>query len=322
MKFLLVPVFIATASCLSFINEGNSESSYFPTIGILSTPIERKDVLANSSYTMYFPGSYVDHIESAGIRPVSILYNSTYEEIDCIMSKVNGILFTGGRSLLVYYDDAGVMKYSKFMRKVMYIIQKAIEKNDNGIYFPIFGTCLGFEVLFINTVNEYILESFNSTRYRTNLFFSEKATTSKILKNAPPELLNFMSMGNITFENHNKGISPTTYLKYPQLQEMFEPIAYSKDRQGLTNIVLAEGKKYPFYGFMFHPEKSAYEFFFSTINHDIRAIEMGHYFARFFAEELSKNPNRFLNDDDYINHSLQSYDVMYLHNPYEEIYLI
>ncbi|CAG9313791.1 GGH1_1 [Blepharisma stoltei] len=316
----LLILYIISAYCLEH-SEQSTESGYYPTIGILSTPIEKRDAQSNSKYSMFISGTYVKHIESAGIRPVPIWNNSTYKEIDLIMSKINGLYLIGGKTLLVAKNDDGSLKYSKYMKKVIYMIKKAIKKNDNGEYFSIFGTCLGLEVLFIYAANEYILESFNSTRYRSNLIFSEDAPFSKILKNADPKMLNFMAKANITFENHGKGISPATYLKYPNLQKMFKPIAYSRDRQGNLNIVLAEGNKYPFYGLMFHPEKPAYEFFFSTISHDFRAIEIGQYFARFFAEELKKNPKRFIYEEEYIEYSLQKYDTIYLHNPYEIVYL-
>lgn len=162
---------------------------------------------------------------------------------------------------MVYYKD-DQMKYTQYMKRVVYIIQKAIEKNNNGVYFPLFGICLGFEEFLITAVNEYILEVFDARKYRTNMMFTEEAVTSKMLKDADPRLLYYMSTANITFENHGKGVSPQMflskcYVEYPILQEMYTPLAFSKDRNGAVNIALIEAKRYPFYGFMFHSEKPA-----------------------------------------------------------------
>ena len=47
------------------------------------------------------------------------------------MSKINGVLFPGGAG---NYRDIGD-----------YIYQSLIKENDEGRYYPLWGTCLGFE---------------------------------------------------------------------------------------------------------------------------------------------------------------------------------
>jgi hypothetical protein len=38
--------------------------------------------------------------------------------------------------------------------------------NDKGIYFPVWGTCLGFEVLLLSIAkNNNVLSNFNSTNH-------------------------------------------------------------------------------------------------------------------------------------------------------------
>lgn len=38
-------------------------------------------------------------------------------------------------------------KTSKFGSNAAYLFEKGLKSNDDGIYFPIWGTCLGFELI-------------------------------------------------------------------------------------------------------------------------------------------------------------------------------
>mmetsp|Transcript_24813 Transcript_24813/g.69148 ORF Transcript_24813/g.69148 Transcript_24813/m.69148 type:complete len:81 (-) Transcript_24813:892-1134(-) len=59
----------------------------------------------------------------------------------CRFWKVNGILLPGGGAELKpgfgYYDISAQL------------LQLAIEANDAGTFFPILGTCLGFEAMVV-----------------------------------------------------------------------------------------------------------------------------------------------------------------------------
>ena len=56
------------------------------------------------------------------------------------MSKINGLIFPGGDMYLL--DDNRDYTYYASQVKILY--DKAKELNDEGIYFPVWGTCLGF----------------------------------------------------------------------------------------------------------------------------------------------------------------------------------
>ena len=79
--------------------------------------------------------AYVTFMESAGARVVPFL--STDSEADTLakLEKVNGILFPGGDGDYLTVGDQ--------------IYKSLIEKNDSGEFYPLWGTCLGFENLAI-----------------------------------------------------------------------------------------------------------------------------------------------------------------------------
>lgn len=75
---------------------------------------------------------YVKYLSSAGARVVPLIYNHSFEESKAKIDKCNGVFYAGG--------SAG-SDYRKFGKKVFNYVK---ELNDNGTYYPIWGTCLGF----------------------------------------------------------------------------------------------------------------------------------------------------------------------------------
>jgi len=56
------------------------------------------------------------------------------------LSHLNGVLFPGG--------DGDYLEYGRF------IYDQILEYNKNGVYYPMWGTCLGFEDLIIYASDE------------------------------------------------------------------------------------------------------------------------------------------------------------------------
>lgn len=53
---------------------------------------------------------------------------------------------------------------------------------------------------------------------------------------------------NIAMENHEYGIPPPHYQKWPILTEWYNVLSTTKDRNGIEYISTIEAKKYPFIG--------------------------------------------------------------------------
>jgi gamma-glutamyl hydrolase len=53
---------------------------------------------------------------------------------------------------------------------------------------------------------------------------------------------------NIALQNHEYGMPPEFYQRWPILSEWYSVLSTSKDRNGLEYISTMEGKKYPFTG--------------------------------------------------------------------------
>jgi gamma-glutamyl hydrolase len=53
---------------------------------------------------------------------------------------------------------------------------------------------------------------------------------------------------NIIMQNHEYGVPPAHYQRWPVLGSFYNVLSTSKDRNGLEYISTIEGKKYPFTG--------------------------------------------------------------------------
>ena len=74
--------------------------------------------------------AYVKFMEAAGARVVPLNLGEAEEVTLEKISKLDGVLFPGG-------DGDYIEMGGKIIRKIM-------EYNDDGHFYPVWGTCLGF----------------------------------------------------------------------------------------------------------------------------------------------------------------------------------
>jgi len=61
---------------------------------------------------------------------------------------------------------------TEYAKTAAFLINKAIEINKKGTHFPVWGTCLGFEIIVLTIANDtQILKNFNSSNHAMNLNF-------------------------------------------------------------------------------------------------------------------------------------------------------
>ena len=172
----------------------------------------------------------------------------------------------------------------------------ALKANDNGDYWPIWGTCLGFELLAFLAINEtHSLTRCSSMEQPLPLDVTSKFLESQIGRDIPDDVFTTLTTKESTINFHNWCLSPTNF-SYFEMDKFWDVLATNKDYNGFEFISLLEAKKYPIWGSQFHPEKHAYEWTlrYPKIPHDISSIHAGAYFAEFFVEETRKNEHKFV----------------------------
>ncbi|CEM04335.1 unnamed protein product [Vitrella brassicaformis CCMP3155] len=146
-----------------------------PIIGIVTQPsnglrdrLRRRgeDATVAGEDVSTIAASYVRFVESGGARVVPVRYDASEDEWEYLFNSINGILFPGGAMFL----EGG----SPYMRAHEFFVRRAMKAFDQGDYFPVWGTCLGFEAIVDVISGDYSLirqSHFNDSNHPSNLSF-------------------------------------------------------------------------------------------------------------------------------------------------------
>ena len=278
-----------------------------PIIGVFAQPSDYPKLYPTDQYS-YIASSYVKFIESAGARVVPIPYDLPHDQLKKLFDSLNGLVFPGGSALL-WDDDITHAKMSNMTLAGQYLIALAIEANENGDYFPIWGTCLGFELMMIAiSNNKDILGRFNSSNHVLKVEYVSNET--RIFSNLDEKLKEYSENVDTLYFNHHYGITPQDFISNQALNSVFFISTLSHTDNGTNFVGSIEGNSYPFYGVQFHPEKSPFEWR-KDINasHTLEAVQISQELANFFVEESRKNNHTFSSEKEADRFTI------YNHNP-------
>ncbi|CAH1115294.1 unnamed protein product [Psylliodes chrysocephalus] len=250
-----------------------------PIIGILAQATDSYDA------DTYIAASYVKFVESAGGRVLPIWINQPADYYERVVSYTNGVLFPGGDSS---FETPG--GYGETARTIYQLAQAA---NDQGRFFPIWGTCLGFEVLPFAELGKDITVNCSIPDDSYTLDFAGDFRKSKLYDNLPSDLLKILLTKNVTYNAHSYCLTEKT-LRDNGLDMDWHILTTNTDTNGLKFISSMENVRYPFYGIQFHPEKNGFEFKDNQgFAHSSDSVRVMWYFSNFFISLARKNVNKF-----------------------------
>lgn len=279
--FRLVFCLLLCCFAVAFVSAANINR---PVIGVLTQPSD--EGLYKFGPT-YIAASYVKYIESGGAQAVPIRFDAPVEELQFVFSQINGVLFPGGGSDL---DNTTLYNAGKALYNM------ALEANDNGDYFVVFGHCQGFELLnMITSQNLTILgTNYNSENLTLPLNFTENALRSKMFAEAPGDVIHILANQPVTMNNHEDGVSYESWFNNAYLPDFYNILSWNLDRDGQNFISTMEGKDYPVYGIQWHAEKPQFEWDVDEcVNHSPDAILAMQYMQRFLVNEARKSTHQF-----------------------------
>ncbi|GFY42240.1 gamma-glutamyl hydrolase [Trichonephila inaurata madagascariensis] len=255
-----------------------------PIIGVVTEEINSTIVPEAKSYLL---ASYVKFLELAGARVVPIWIHEPRSYYEDIMNNINGVLFPGGGNLL------GGSGYSRTGQIIFDIANKM---NDKGDFFPLWGSCLGFELLHYLVAQKLWMKACAAQDIATNLEFVKGYEDSKMFRNLEPSLDNAMKNENVAIHYHRWCFTPQNYT-LSGLNKYFKVLALNRDSRNMSFVSIVEAYKYPYYGVSFHPEKVLFEWILSKthqhIPYNLDAIRVSQYFANFFVNEARKSFHKF-----------------------------
>ena len=195
-------------------------------------------------------------------------WNKNLEKI----RHLNAIVFAGGKKHAEYINFThGIYNYVK-------------ELNDEGEYYPLWGTCLGFESLIYFELSWDSKFMSDRSANHTNLAIEFLVPTeeTRMWSGLGADAYKFAEQ-NLTFHGHLFGLDPQMFLHDENVKNLYTPTTLGYDKYGEPFVNTYESKRYPFYGSQFHPEKAAYVFSpgFNLDHHD-DYINLNRHFAEFF----------------------------------------
>ncbi|KAI1889100.1 hypothetical protein AGOR_G00175600 [Albula goreensis] len=286
-----------------------AEINDMPVIGVLAQELPARMPVGSS----YIAASYVKYLESAGARVVPVKINQTLEEYERLFHSINGVLFPGGGVSIV---SSGYAKAAKIFYEL------AIKANFNGDYFPIWGTCLGFEALTYLTSGKVLLSATNTSGIALPLVFTKNSTKSRMFSKFPVDVLEALASEPITENSHEWSLTVESYNKSEELLNFYSILSTNTDGK-VEFVSTMEAKDLPIYGTQWHPEKNAFEWTRPYIPHSPYAVKATFFMAEFFVNEARRSCHRFSSKEEELEALIYNYNPIYTgkKSAFEQVYV-
>ena len=266
-----------------------------PVIGIFA---QQTSTIATTgplaAYDLMVPSSYVNWVGQGGARAIPVLLGRPESYYQEIFNRTNGLLFPGG--------NQGILPDEIYTEEGKLLWDMAKEANGQNDYYPIWGTCLGFEELSVLETGSGSVISLDveATNIALPLNFTPEAPSSRLFDFMGPDLVTALSKENITFNSHSHGLLLNEYENNTALNSFFQVLSTNTATAsgGEVFVSTMEAYDYPFYGTQWHPEKSNFEWSlkegsYTNTPHSPNAVRASIETAAFFVQEARKSRHVF-----------------------------
>mmetsp|Transcript_19820 Transcript_19820/g.16977 ORF Transcript_19820/g.16977 Transcript_19820/m.16977 type:complete len:176 (-) Transcript_19820:542-1069(-) len=172
-----------------------------------------------------------------------------YDQLDALLDKLDGVLFPGGATEL--QDPSDRHNPSFYAQVGCHIMEKAFDYYNQGVYFPVWGTCLGFEMLTscINGDFEDITRVYDSDNVAKVVNITQYGNEqSRLYAGFPDDLKADIQNQNLTFFHHIHTVDPVLFYLSENLASNVSITATTRDPKIGYYVASYEGLKVPFIG--------------------------------------------------------------------------
>jgi gamma-glutamyl hydrolase len=248
---------------------------------------------------------YVTWLHSAGIRVVPIPWKidtpAEKSNMDWLLARVNGILFTGG------VLDADVPILNHYFETVKYVYAYTQHRNKvENDPFAMWGTCQGFQLISAAAAGSLAVIEDGFVGMDPSMLpmqLTPDAANSRMFGTAPnsnddefkcsADVVTYVSKFPTTLNYHHEGVPPTAAAQYPSLGAELRTLGISADTTGRQFVAAVEGVNTSIFAVQFHPERVTSDFSNSAITHDHRSMAVSQYLALFLRDRLAANSHSF-----------------------------
>ena len=274
----------------------DSNDKDVPVIGILTKATAEENCYYPPHKEILEP-KYLFLLQDAIVVPIS-LYTPP-EKMREELLKVNGLCLPGGASNVWVLND-GYKQESDYTKAGQQLLKLAIELNDEGIYFPVMGICLGFQMMtaVIGDSLDIVEFAYGSCDYNTVLNWTSEAPNSKVWDCFSKEQRELLSTKDLSFNYHFYKVDVEKFKQNQKLDAFFKILSTSPSKaREYEFISIIEGKHYPFYAFQHHPEWCYHDFYYPKMQVILSKVteEIGNSIAKLFLDDARKNRNVYPN---------------------------
>jgi len=253
--------------------------------------------------------AYVKYMEAQGARVVPIIYGESWETTLDKLEKVDGVLFPGGGG-----------DYIEVGKKILEYVKA---KNDAGHFYPLWGTCLGYErlVQYTADVGDAALTLIGLDKASVPLKFTKNPLLTRMFRPFGLKAYEFERLP-LTYNSHDWAVDPKLFKTDKALSEFWDVTSISTVPNNGTEFVASiEAKHYPIYGTQFHPEKPS-ELWTDgyNVNHSWESIQLQETFSKEFVGMARENKNTFADFNEYAKYDISNYQTIQTFESMAEVY--
>lgn len=206
---------------------------------------------------------------------------------------------------------------NQWTSNMKHILDYAIQQNDNGNPFPIWGTCLSEQAMLYITSgikdNMTTISHVNGQRgLRGNITVVNPG--SVLIKSMSKEELQQATTGEGLFWfHHNWAITLDTFKNNPKLNSFWKLVTTSVTQDGVVFVSTAEAYNYPFWITQHHPEKNSFEWRIDALRtYNSISVEQKH--INEFTKVARMNKNT-MTDAEWTQKWIYNYQPLYTEDP-------
>jgi hypothetical protein len=209
-------------------------------IGIVTMPLD----LADTGPSIITKAA-VDWLQMAGLEVVPIPYTYSPSRIPQLFDSIHGLYLQGGP----VYNSRYINLVGALLKEAHRRHKLLLEGADGGVYFPIWGTCHGLQMVLSIYGTEWPLDEFNNEgAHRCVLRLTPHAKREGRLLRG---VRRFPSTGIFS---HRHGLTLERFYANEVLRAHFRVLTTTRDRDGKRFISTAEAREAPIYLTQYHPE--------------------------------------------------------------------
>lgn len=277
-----------------------------PIVGIMAVMSDNHNLGKFS-----LPTSYVKSVQGSGARVIPVFPNKSVQYYENLFTKLNGLLVPGGSGSPLDHQRPVTEALRLFIDFSKSVLDHEDPKQKE--WWPIWGTCLGFECLCVlGAKNEDCLSDCRCKPASYTMKATVDFPRSRIINALPDHLKQAIQLRPISPHVHAYCISVDDFEQH-KMESIYKVLMTRRDEDQLEYVTMFESHRYPIYAVMSHHEKSNLQFTPKyQFDHSAEAVQLSQSMMNFFVNECCKNGHKFESIEEETKFRIENFKPIFL----------